>query len=196
MAVNFGPLAAEAGFCPGCDVCGETFPYIPGGDEAAGHPPARVGGSMEVFEYLPPKVSGYQRTKSSRERVADEVKVADLLVDDAQPRAGTESLYLWAEDLAESHILEVKGRFVGDGCADPLDPGGGGRRAGQRVCHHIRCTWQIPQLVGVLGDESQVALLAATGRRRNSVKGENQWFVIRPQLEGAALEPRAEVFYT
>jgi hypothetical protein len=109
-----------------------------------------VGGSVEVFEYLSPKVSGYQRAKSSRGRVADEVKVADLLGDDAKPRAGTESLYLWAEDLAESHILEVKGRFVSDGCADPLDPGGGRRRAGQRVCHHIRCTWQIFQLVGVL----------------------------------------------
>ncbi len=141
MAVNFDPLAAEAGLCPGCDICGETFPYLPGGDEAAGRPPARVGGSVEVFEYLSPEVSGYQRAENSCGRVADEVKVADLLCDDAQPRAGTESLYLWAEDLAESHVLEVKGRFVGDGCADPFDPGGGGHRAGQRVRHHIRRTW-------------------------------------------------------
>jgi hypothetical protein len=109
VAVDFGPLAAKAGFRPGCDICGETFPYIPGGDEAAGCLPARVGGSVEVFEYLSPKVSGYQRAESSRGLVADEVKVADLLGDDAQPRAGTESLYLWAEDLAESHVLEVKG---------------------------------------------------------------------------------------
>ena len=114
----------------------------------------------------------------------------------AQPWAGTESLYLWAEDLAESHVLEVKGRFVGDGCADPFDPGGGGRRAGQRVRYHIGCTWKIFQLVGVFADESQVALLAARGRQRNSVKGKNQWFVVHPQLEGVALEPRAEVFYT
>ncbi len=149
---------------------------------------------MEVFKYLPPTVSGYQRAKSSRGRVADEVKVGDLLGDDAQPRAGMETLYLWAEDLAESHILEVKGRFVGGGCADPFDPGCGGRRAGQRVRHHVRYTWQVPQLVGVHGDEGQVALLAARGRQRDSVKGENQWFVIGPQLEGAALEPRAEVF--
>ncbi len=140
MAVNFGPLAAEVGFCPGCDVCGETFPYVPGGDEAAGRPLARVGGSVEVFEYLSPKVSGYQRAKSFRGRVADEVKVADLLGDDAQPRAGTESLYLWPEDLAESHFLEVEGRFVGEGCADPFDPGGGSHRAGQGVRHLIRCT--------------------------------------------------------
>ncbi len=65
MAVNFGPLAAEAGFRPGCDICGETFPYIPGGDEAVGCPPARVGGPVKVFEYLLPKVSGYQRAKCS-----------------------------------------------------------------------------------------------------------------------------------
>ncbi len=109
MAVDFGPLAAKACFCPGCDVCGETFPYIPGGDEAAGCPPARVGSAMEMFEYLSPKVSGYQRVESSRGGVADEVKVADLLGDDAQLRAGTESLYLWAEDLAESHVLEGQG---------------------------------------------------------------------------------------
>ena len=107
-------------------------------------------------------------------------------------------MYLWAEDLAEGHVPEVQGCLVGDGCADPLRSGGdgGGRRAGQRVRHHISCTWQIPQLVGVFGDESQVALLAARGRRRDSVKGEIQWFVIRPQLEGAALKPRAEVIYT
>ncbi len=37
----------------------------------------------------------------------------------------TESLYLWAEDLAEGHILEIQGRAVGDGCADPGGPGGG-----------------------------------------------------------------------
>ncbi len=122
--------------------------------------------------------------------VAQEVKVADLLGDNAQPRAGAEGLYLWAEDLAEGHILEVQGCLVGDGCADPLRSGGGGRRAGQRVCHHLSCTWQIPQLVGVLGDESQVALLAARGRRRDSVQDENQRFVIHPQFEWAG-GPRA-----
>ena len=73
---------------------------------------------------------------------------------------------------------------------------GGGRWAGQRVRYDIGCTWQIPQLVGIFGDESQVALLAARGRRRDSVQGENERFVIRPQFEGAALEPRAEMFYT
>ena len=123
---------------------------------------------MEVFKNLTPEVSGYQRAKRSGGRVAKEVKVADLLGDDAQPRAGAESLYLWAKDLAESHVLEIQGRLVGDGCADPLRSGGG-RRAGQRVRYHVSCTWQIPQLVGVFGDKSQVTLLAARGRRRDSV---------------------------
>jgi hypothetical protein len=157
-----------------------------------------MGGPVEVFKNLTPEVSGYQRAKRSGGRVAQEVKVADLLGDDAQPRAGAESLYLWAEDLAESHVPEVQGCLVGDGCADPLRSGGdgGGRRAGQRVRYHVSCTWQIPQLVGVFGDKSQVTLLAARGRRRDSVKGENQWFVVRPQFEWAALESRAEVFNT
>jgi hypothetical protein len=66
VAVDFGPLEVEAGLCPGCDVCGETFPCIPGGDEAAGCSPARMGGSVEMFKYLSPKVSGHQRAKSSR----------------------------------------------------------------------------------------------------------------------------------
>jgi hypothetical protein len=66
-----------------------------------------MGGSVEVFKYLSPEVSGYQRAENSSRRVPYEVKVADLLRDDAQPRAGAEGLYLWAEDLAESHVLEV-----------------------------------------------------------------------------------------
>jgi hypothetical protein len=66
-----------------------------------------VGGSVEVFKYLSPEVSGYQRAENSHRRVADEVKVADLLRDDAQPRAGAEGLYLCGEDLVESHVLEV-----------------------------------------------------------------------------------------
>ena len=69
-------------------------------------------------------------------------------------------------------------------------------RTGQRVRYDISCTWQIPQLIGIFGDESQVVLLAARGRRRDSVQGENERLVIRPQFEWVALEPRAEVFYT
>ncbi len=71
----------------------------------------------------------------------DEVKVADILCYDAPPWAGTESLYLWAEDLAESHVLEIQGQPVGDGCADLGGPGGGRRRARQRVRHHARRIW-------------------------------------------------------
>ncbi len=48
----------------------------------------------------------------------------------------------------------------------------------------------------VYSDKSQVTLLAARGQRRDSVKGENQWFVVHPQFEWAALESRAEVFNT
>ncbi len=104
MAVNFGPLAAEAV----TSVERPFHTYL----EKMRRRVARLPGwaaPWRCSKYLSPKVSGYQRAKSSRRRVADEVKVADLLGDDAQPRAGTESLYLWAEDLAESHILEVKG---------------------------------------------------------------------------------------
>ncbi len=94
---------------------------------------------------------GIVRTIQVRE--GEKVKKDQILLtmDDVQPRAGAESLYLRAEDLAESHVLEVKGRLVGDGCAYLLRSGGdgGGRRAGQRVRHDVCCTWQIPQLVGV-----------------------------------------------
>ncbi len=68
--------------------------------------------------------------------------------------------------------------------------------AKSRKQYQRTCTWQILQLVGVFGDKSQVTLLAARGRRRDSVKGENQWFVVRPQFEWAALESRAEMFNT
>jgi hypothetical protein len=105
VAVDLGPLAAQAGLCPGSDICGEAFPNIPGGDEAAGCPPAWVGGPVEVFKNLFPKVSGYQGVESAGGRIADEVMVDDLLCDDAQTWAGVESLYLWAEDLSEGHVL-------------------------------------------------------------------------------------------
>ena len=57
----------------------------------AGGPPARVGGPVEMFENLSPKVSGYQQSESAGGRVSDEVKVADLLCDDPQTWAGAES---------------------------------------------------------------------------------------------------------
>ncbi len=52
VAVDLDLLAAQAGLRPGGDICGETLPNIPEGDEAAGRPPARVGGPVEVFENL------------------------------------------------------------------------------------------------------------------------------------------------
>ncbi len=65
-----------------------------------GRPAAWMGVPEEVFKYLLPKVPGHQWAECAGGRVADEVKVDDLLCDDSQPWAGTESLYLWAEDLA------------------------------------------------------------------------------------------------
>jgi hypothetical protein len=109
MAVDLGPLAAQASLRPGGDICGETFPHIPGGDEVAGCPPARVGSPVKMFENLSPKFPRHQRAECTGGLVTDEVEVADLLCDDYQPWAGTESLYLWAEDLAEGHILEIQG---------------------------------------------------------------------------------------
>jgi hypothetical protein len=130
VAVYFSLLAVQACLCPGRDICGEAFPNIPRGDVAVGRPHARVGGPVEVFEYLLPKVSGHQRAECTGRGVADEVKVADLLRDDVQARAGAESMYLWAKDLAKGHVLQIQGCSVGDGCADPGGSGGGRRRAG------------------------------------------------------------------
>ncbi len=59
---------------------------------------------MEVFENLAPEVSGYQRAKRSGRLVSQEVKVADLLGDDAQPRAVTES--------ASATTLVVPGKYL------------------------------------------------------------------------------------
>jgi hypothetical protein len=64
-----------------------------------------VGGPVEAFEYLSPKVSGYQHAESASGGVANNVKVANLLCNDAQAWAGMESLFLWAKDLEEGHII-------------------------------------------------------------------------------------------
>jgi hypothetical protein len=63
MAMDFGPLAAQAGLHPGGDICGETFPNIPGGDEAAGCPPARMGRTVEMFDYLSQEIPGHQQAE-------------------------------------------------------------------------------------------------------------------------------------
>jgi hypothetical protein len=91
-------------------------------------------------------------------------------------------------DLAEDHVLEIQGPPAGNGC-DPGGPRGGRRRVGQRVRHQVRRTWYIYKLVGVFRNECKVALLAARGQRSDSVEGKIQGFVIRAQLEGAALQP-------
>jgi hypothetical protein len=36
VAVYLGPLAVKAGPHPGSEIIGESFPYMPGGDEVAG----------------------------------------------------------------------------------------------------------------------------------------------------------------
>ncbi len=89
VGVDLGPLAVQEGLRPGCDICGETLPNIPGGDKAAGHPPAGVSGPLEMFKNLSPKVSGHQRAECAGGGVADVVN--DLLCDDAQAWAGAES---------------------------------------------------------------------------------------------------------
>jgi hypothetical protein len=73
VAVDLGTLVAQASLCPGGDICGETFPYIPGGDEAGGRPPAGVGGPVEMYKDLSPKVPGHQRAESAGGRIADEI---------------------------------------------------------------------------------------------------------------------------
>jgi hypothetical protein len=65
VAVDLGPLAVQAGLCPGGDVCGETFPNIPAGDQAAGRPPAGMSGPVEVFKSLSPEFSGHQRVEGA-----------------------------------------------------------------------------------------------------------------------------------
>jgi hypothetical protein len=68
-------------------------------------PACQVSGPLEVFKYLSPEVYGHQWAECASGGVADEVKVAKLLRDDAKAWAGAESLYLWAKNLAESHIF-------------------------------------------------------------------------------------------
>jgi hypothetical protein len=83
--------------------------HVPPGDEAAGHLHARVGGPVQVIEHLLTEVPGHQGAERTSGGIADEFQIANLLCDDLQTWAGAECLYLWAEDLAKGHILEVEG---------------------------------------------------------------------------------------
>ncbi len=85
VAEDLGPLTAQAGLRPGGDICGEAFPNIPGGDEAVGRPPARVGSPVGVFENLSPKVSGYQWAECADGGVADEVKAVTFCMKMRRP---------------------------------------------------------------------------------------------------------------
>jgi hypothetical protein len=60
MAWYLGPLAMQATPCPGSDIRGKSFPYVPPGDEAAGRLHARVAGPVQVIEYLLAEVPGHQ----------------------------------------------------------------------------------------------------------------------------------------
>jgi hypothetical protein len=66
------------------------------------------GLSLRVDTFSP-QVPGDQRAEGAGGGVAYEVKVANFLLDDVQTWAGTESLNLLAEDLAEGQILEIQG---------------------------------------------------------------------------------------
>jgi hypothetical protein len=67
---------------------------------------------VKMFKNLSPKVYVHQRAECAGGGVADEVKDADLLCDDAQAWAGTESLYLWAKDLAFATTFDVPGTYT------------------------------------------------------------------------------------
>jgi hypothetical protein len=91
-----------------------------------------MGGPVELFEYLTPKVSGPQGAECAGGGVA-----IGLLRDDTHAWATAEILYLWAKELkelAEGHILEIQGCSIDDGCADLDDFS---RQTGQCVCHNV-----------------------------------------------------------
>jgi hypothetical protein len=117
VAMDLGALAEKAFFCPGVDVIGKIFPYVPGGDEAAGRSHTWVSRAVEVVEHLAAEFCGDQRAKRTCRGVAEERQIADFLGDNEQILAVAELLYLRAEDLAEGHVPEVEGGPVGDGCA-------------------------------------------------------------------------------
>jgi hypothetical protein len=71
--------------------------------------------------------------------VANKVQIANFLWDDLQSWAGTECLYLGAEDLAKGHVLEVEGGPVSNGYDDRDGPSGDAcGQVGECVNHDVR----------------------------------------------------------
>ena len=70
VAMDFGPLTEKASLCPIVDIVGQTFPDVPGGDEAAGCPHTWVGRAVEVVEHLAAKILGDLGSKRTCRGVA------------------------------------------------------------------------------------------------------------------------------
>ncbi len=54
---SLGPLAVQAGPRPGGDIIGESFPYVPGDNEAAGGPDMWVSSGVKVDKISAGEVS-------------------------------------------------------------------------------------------------------------------------------------------
>jgi hypothetical protein len=139
MAVDLGPQAAQAVLRPGCDICGEPFPYIPGGDEATGRPLARVGGPVEIFENLSPKVPGL--SMRSRSPTFFVIMHSPGL----EWRACTCGQRIWRSAMS----LRSRGNLSVMAAQTRRVPAVAAAGAVQRVRHHVRRTWYIHKLVGV-----------------------------------------------
>ncbi len=61
VAVDFSSLSEKASLCPVVDVVGQSFPHVPGGNEAAGCTHTWMGRAVEVVEHLAAEVRGNQR---------------------------------------------------------------------------------------------------------------------------------------
>jgi hypothetical protein len=72
VAMYLGLLAVQAFSRPGSDIRGQSFPYVPEGDEVAGCLHSHVGGPVSVVKYLPAEVPVYQRSEQTCGSVANE----------------------------------------------------------------------------------------------------------------------------
>ncbi len=76
MAVYFGPLEVQENSCPGGDIRGHSFLYVPGGD-GVGRPHARMGGPVQAVKYLPTDFPGHQWPEHAFGSFIDEVQMAN-----------------------------------------------------------------------------------------------------------------------